>query len=380
MKTVLFFQFPWRLWRSRLAGIYRYSRKHDWRLQINEYGRTALPVAKMLAFWHPDGCIVEGGLTELDAFDAKAFGSTPVVYCDPRRDKLAGAYFGIESDSDAVARTAIRELLSLNCRHYAFLGTIQEKTWSDARRAVFQRELSASGRRFDVFHLARPGSIDEFFARIRPWLVALPKPCGILAANDTTADLCLESCRLEGIRVPDDVAVIGIDNDDLVCENCTPTLTSVVPDFERSGYLAAELLDRRMSDPSAKPDIIPFGASHIVRRHSTRRFVRRDDRVSNAVEFIRTQACSGIRAADVVHEIGGSRRAAEQRFRSLTGHSIGEELLTARIARAQELLASRACPIKLVFTKCGYANDASLRRAFKKTTGVSMHEWRARGG
>lgn len=379
LKNILYFQYPWRLWRTRLAGIYRYAARAGWNVQVVEHGLTAMPVVRELEYWRPDGCIVEGIVMERPGAKASDFGRTPVVFCDANREKAPRRFFGVEHDSAATAVLAARELLSLGFDDYAFVGNIRPRDWSRRREQVFAREVAAAGCAFHSFASGRDRSAEAFFARIRPWLKALPKPCGLLAANDISGELVLQACRMEGIAVPQEVSVVGIDNDDLICDHSTPTLTSVAPDFEYSGYLAAHLLDEAMAGRAA-PRVESFGATHIVRRGSSARLARRDDAVRRAVERISRDACAGLTAAEVCRGIGGSRRRAEGRFKALTGRSIGAAIIEARVERAKALLLKRAMPIETIFSECGWESDASLRRAFKKVVGLSPREWRARCG
>ena len=376
MKNVLYFQFPWRMWRIRLAGIYRYAAKAGWRVQMVEHGLTAMSVAQSLRFWQPDGCIVERSTTELPGFREREFGAVPVVYCDPNRARLRRPFLGVEHDSAETAALAARELVALGLRHFAFVGNIIPREWSERRRDVLAATAAAAGGTFDAFDPGGPDCIAAFFARIRPWLRALPRPCGILAANDISGDLVLQACRMERLRVPDDIAVVGIDNDELVCEHAVPPLTSVAPDFEESGYLAAQLLDAAMAGRVRPPRVVAFGATHVVRRNSTRKFARRDDAVRHALEMIARRACDGLTPAEVCREIGGSRRQAETRFRALAGRSVGEEIAAARIARAKTMLLRRNVSLETLHGLCGYGDPSSLRRAFRKATGLSLRAWR----
>ena len=227
----------------------------------------------------------------------------------------------------------------------------------------------------DAFEPGGPDSVSAFFASIRPWLRALPKPCGLLAANDISGDLVLQACRMERLGVPEQIAVIGIDNDELVCAHTTPTLSSVRADFEQSGYLAAKLLDDIASGRAAAPCEVHFGATDIVRRNSTRKFARRDDAVRRVLELIRARACEGLSAAEVCKEIGGSRRQAEARFRAFANRSIGQEIAAVRVERAKSLLIKRSMAIGAIAGACGYESDSALRRAFKKATGLSLRDW-----
>lgn len=378
VKTILYFQYPWRLWRARLAGIYRYAAKAGWRVQMVEHGLTAASVAGAMRFWEPDGCIVERTVMELPWFRAREFGNVPVVFCDPNRTLLRKPFLGVEHDSAETAALAARELVSLGLRHFAFVGNIIPREWAERRRNVLAAEAAAAGGTFDAFDPGGTDCIASFFARIRPWLRGLPRPCGILAANDISGDLVLQACRMERLRVPDDIAVVGIDNDEFVCEHAVPPLTSVAPDFEESGYLAAQLLGEAMAGRVRAPVSRTFGSKEVFRRRSTRVFRRRDDAVRHALETIARRACEGLTAAEVCREIGGSRRQAETRFRAIAGRSVGEEIAAARIARAKALLLRRNVAIEALHGLCGYGNASSLRRAFKKATGLSLRAWRLR--
>ena len=375
-RNILFFQYPWRLWRERLAGVYRYAKKARWQVSVAEYGRNFESIDAALKFWRPDGLIVEGGYTELADFRQSDFRGYPTVFCDARASRMRRPYSGVAHDSSVTAMLAAKELISLGFSDYAFVGNLQPRDWSDHRRDVFAKAVAAAGGRLNVFESSAVQDLDVFRERLSPWLSALPRPCGLLAANDATADIVLRLLRNRRIKVPEDIAVVGIDNDTLICENTTPTLTSVAPDFERSGYLAAEMLDARMNDRNVKDEIRTFSALQVIHRGSTRILKRKDDAIKKALEFIREKAADGISPRDVIERIGGSRRRTEYRFREFVGKSIGEEILAVRLEMAKKLLSDPAIPIGAVAERCGYSDDSLLRRAFKSATGLSLSEYR----
>ena len=378
MKTrnVLFFQYPWRLWRERLAGVYRYAKGAGWQVSVAEYGRNFDSISSALKFWRPDGIIVEGGYTELEDFSQDEFKGVPAVFCDARASKMKRPYSGVAHDSSVTASLAAKELISLGRQNYAFVGNLQHRDWSDQRRNVFAQAVATAGERLDVFETMPVQDFDSFRERLRSWLGALPRPSGLLAANDATADIVLRLLRNMRIKVPEDIAVIGIDNDSLICENTVPTLTSVAPDFERSGYLAAERLDEQMINRCVKDEIRMFSALNVIRRGSTRVLKRKDEAIKKALEFIRERATEGISSREVVAQIGGSRRQAEYRFRDFVGRSIGEELLFVRLEAAKKLLSNPSIPIGTIAARCGYSDDSALRRAFKVATGMSLGDYR----
>ena len=379
MKTrnVLFFQYPWRLWRERLAGVYRYAKKAGWQVSVAEYGRNFESVPAALKFWQPDGLIVEGGYIEMPDFRQSDFSGYPVVFfCDVQSSRMRKGYSGVAHDSSETALLAARELLSLGFPEYAFVGNLQPRDWSERRRDVFAKAILDAGKNVSIF---QPDVVQDFGAfreKLKPWLAALPRPCGLLAANDATADIVLHILRNLRIKVPEDIAVVGIDNDSLICENTTPTLTSIELDFESSGYLAAEMLDARMKDRNVGAEIRTFAALQVIHRGSTRLLKRKNDAIKKALEFIREKAADGISPRDVVEQIGGSRRQAEYHFREFVGKSIGEELLSVRLETAKKLLSDPSVPIGAVAEKCGYSDGSLLRRAFKSATGMSLSEYR----
>lgn len=377
-KTILFFHYPWRLWRARLAGVCRYARKAKWRVQVIDYLQSGLTVKQALAFWRPDGCVVEGGGTDVPWVGVSEFGDVPVVFGDVNASAMKKPFFGVQIDSQSIVKVAMKELLGLGFMDYAYVGTFRPHPWNEQRRNFFSERVAAAQKCGHEFNTPDAARAEVFYMQLRTWLRSLPKPCGILGANDEVADLVLHACRLEGIPVPEDVAVIGVDNDEIVCESAVPSLSSVVPDFELSGYRCAEMLDERFADPGMKPELRVVDVSSIVRRGSTIRMPRRDDETKDALEFIRCNACKpSFSVQDVVTHMGFSRRAVEKRFRAFTGLSVGEEIAAVRMRKAKELLQGTDRSVAFVSSVCGYVNDASFRRAFKNATGLSPHAWRA---
>lgn len=177
---------------------------------------------------------------------------------------------------------------------------------------------------------------------MQQWLLDLPKPCGIMVAFDFKARQVLECCLRCGIPVPGDVAVIGVDNDEAICENTTPTLSSVLPDFEGGGYRAAELLDPLMRRTRRKPVTLTYGVKRIVHRQSSQHTSNPNWIALKAKEFIRLNACMDISVNDVAKHLNVSRRLAELRFREA----------------------------------CGYPTETHLKVLFKKRFGMTMREYR----
>ncbi len=375
MNTVLFFISSTRhTCTNRLEGVCRYARVRDWHVQVVERAFHRVNVRQQLDFWKPIGVIAECG-SGADELNAEAFGDLPVVYFDAAYDlRGPGHYVGL--DSKSIALLAARHLLSLELPHYAFVSFRLPLFWSQERREVFSHEMSNSGRDCFVFD---PGHEQTLSARQRDlskWLRSLPRPCGIFAANDYVGEEIVNVCMQLGVSVPDDVAVLGVDNDEYICDALMPSLSSIAPDFEGGGYLAAEMLGRMISGRAPKSEVRLFTTDRVVVRQSTRRMVCDRSRVSDAVEMIRKCACDGICVSDVVSFMDEPRRTAEMHFREAIGRSIHEEIDEVRFSKVLSLLCNPRQEIGAIPQLSGFSTGGALRKAFLQRTGMSMRDWR----
>ncbi len=382
MKTILYFyESAFTMWRRRLAGVYAVARNEGWQVESVDVGELARGICPVLDYWKPDGAIVEGGVFRHRGCSVGDFAGQTVVYCDVDEGVVGARYFGVRHDSADVVKKASRELLSRDFATYGFVHYRTHRDWSVERETIFRQELTLRDKAvvsFDSWCHPKNEDNAAFCRRLESFVASLPKPCGILAANDEMAVHVLRAAGRLGIAVPEEMAVMGIDNDELVCENTIPTLSSVAPDFVRSGKLAASLLARRFSRPNFEPVVLSFGSAPLERRHSTRKTERVDMRAVRAVEYVRQHACDGITAADVIREMGLKVRTAELRFREVAKRSIRDEIIAVRVARAKELLRSRKLNVNDIYLKCGYRDCRSLRAVFTKATGMSLVKWRAR--
>lgn len=257
MKTILFFISSTRhSCRDRLEGIYRFARRHDWHVQVVERAFHAVRVRELLDFWRPIGVIAECG-SGADELNSDAFGKLPVVYFDADRSlRGPGHYIGL--DSRCVAQLAAEHLLSLGLPNYAFAAFRIPLFWSDERKAVFSAAAAKAGKGCAVFDPGRELPPHRRQRELSDWLRGLPRPCGIFAANDYVGEEIVNACARLGMSIPDEITVLGVDNDEQICENLSPTLSSIAPDFTEGGYMAAELLWRVMENPKLKPSVHLF--------------------------------------------------------------------------------------------------------------------------
>ena len=384
MKTILYFyESAFTMWRRRMAGICEEAGKKGWRIQPVNVDVLSGAARGVLDYWKPVGVIVDGGTLNRAGFGVGNYSKVPAVFCDADRKSLGRPSYRLKHDSDDTARIAARELVSLNSESLGYVSYHTSRDWSDSRRKVLEKIGKEDGVPVSTFDsvAARAGAdIGVFLNRLAGFIRSLVFPAGILAANDEMAALVLAAAESAGVSVPEELAVIGIDNDELICENTHPTLSSVAPDFERSGRLAVQLLSRCIDEGGANPETVMYGAAQLMRRRSTRMDAERDPRIVRALEFIRRNACSGATAKDVVAVIGQKERSAENRFKAVCGHSIRDALLAVRLDRAKRLLADTDLPISAVCQECGYSDERSLRYLFAKATGRSPNEWRAQHG
>jgi LacI family transcriptional regulator len=213
-------------------------------------------------------------------------------------------------------------------------------------------------------------------ATLADWLRSLPKPVGLTACNDICGREVLQACASAGLRVPDDVAVVGVDNDELMCELSGPPLSSVVLDLERAGYEAAKLLDGLMSGDSVGRHVVPVEPVYVVTRQSSDVIGQDDASVATALRFIKNYAGRPISVCDVVEQVHVSRRTLERRFSCVLGRSISSEITQCRLERAKHLLLETDLPSYRVAEGAGFGTIKSFNRVFRREAGVSPQRFR----
>ena len=361
---VLFFQSTTdKSWRDKLEGVYRYAKNVGWQIHVIEAPSTQQVIRKALSIWQPIGCLVDRAMT-LGRNPTKLFRNYPTIYLDQNPKTMTGDCSTVTNDSAACARLAAEEFLKTDVQDFTYIPYEKKVFWCDEREAAFSAAVRKSGRNYHKWN----GSLSN-----------LPRPCGILCAEDPVARRAINEAIRQGFDIPNDLLFIGIDNDLLICERTNPTLTSVLPGFELAGFKLAELLDQRIKNPHAPPQHLTYEPVGLIRRESSRLLVKNDARVRKALSFIRENATQqGLSTADVAAVMGCSRSLADLRFRESVGHSIHAEINNLRLEHAYELLRKPNQSIAPIANFCGYASDAFFKRMFKAATGMTMREWRKR--
>ena len=328
-----------------------------------------------LSGWNGDGIIAR--IENRNIARAVAERKLPTV--DLSAARLLPGVPWAETDDAAIAKLAFDHLADRGFRHLGFCG-LSDYNWSVLRCEHFRR-LAADARLDCSVHVTKAAGAraadwaadqDELAA----WIQGLPKPVGVLACFDIRGRQVLDACRMLGVRVPDEVAVLGVDNDTILCELAHPPLSSVVPDANRTGYVAADLLSRMMAGQRVPPDAHLIKPQLVVARRSTDALAIDDADVSSAVAFIREHACDGIGVEQVLEAVPLSRRVLESRFKRFLGRTPHAEIIRVQVQRARELLGHTDLPLKTIAQRIGIPHPEYLSVVFKRATGQSPGAYR----
>jgi LacI family transcriptional regulator len=365
--------------RGLLEGIARYSREQgNWVLYFELRGLEPFPL--WMRDWKGDGILVS--FPSWQVTPALLAKRVPVV--DLNGSLTPYGLPQVDTDNTAVARLALEHFWERGIRHFGFCG-LPRGDWPlmDQRGEAFAGQVKAAGCSCSLFawparHQAGTDWKQEV-EEIAAWLTELPKPVGVLAYFDDRGYQVLNACRRAGLTVPEEVAVLGVSNDVLLCGMCLPPLSSIDLNAEQIGYVAAAYLDRRMRGgaPLRSPQIIP--PRGVVPRRSTDVLATDDADLAAALRFIRDHACDGIRVDDVLREVAISQRALERKCRAFLGRTPKAELLRVQMTRASELLTDSDLPIKEVAQRCGFHNkEIYFSNAFYRQYGVWPTAYRRR--
>lgn len=367
--------------RKKLNGIHRFlSEGYDWDMELvrdeGDLTAEALTGASRSRF---DGMLI-GFAGKCEPRARHADKELPTVFIDKLSastiERIPLCVF-VNDDAKEIAQSAAKHLMSCSGVHsFGFVPARAPTRWSRDREAAFAAALRQKRNVLSVY--GGPGDSREALGK---WLRTLKKPSAVLAAFDDRARDVLEACRANGIDVPGQLSVLGIGNDEPICEMSVPALSSVDVDFEREGYVAARELQAMMlrHRAPARREIL-CGVKDVVFRASTSAMKTPGALVQRAKDIIDRQALDGITTADVVAHLHVSRRLADLRFREVTGTSILEAILARRLGEVKRLLRETDLRISEIAARCGYRNANYLKNLFRKRTGMSMREWRSQGG
>lgn len=361
-----------RAWdRGLLIGIARYSQiNKPWTFftkpaaYLSKVGHKKL--VKEILQWKPDGAI----MTQTETIPEIANLGIPCVITNTT-EPLAGSPC-VLIDNGAVGSLAAKYLVEKGFKSFAYCG-FKDKLWSDCRGESFSITLKKSG--YDVVEYIPGRSKNSKQEHLVGWLSSLAKPLALMCCNDDRAQDVLQACKVAAIRVPDEIAVLGVDNDQLVCDLSDPPLSSIALNSEKGGYQIAKALHDIMSGQKPAENIV-IKPTFVEERLSTDTLAIEDHVVADAIHYIKLNANRSLQVDDVANGVAVSKRTLQQRFRKSLGRSVFDEINSVRIEKMAKMLISTNLSVAQIARIMGFPGFEHVSRSFKKLKGMSPLEYR----
>lgn len=365
--------------RGVLRGIAQYVETFGpWALSVDQQAAGNF-ANEWLHDWHGDGILAY--IDDSILAEHLLASRIPAVELFAYRRDLGLPQVG--NDDAAIGRLAAEHLLQRRFQHFAFAG-YPDEPWVERRQNGFAEILQRNGLSHATFLCARrPRTVAEWEKiqrQMTEWIRELPKPCGLMACSDRHAQRVLDACHRSNVLVPEEIAVIGVDNDEEICRLSNPPLTSVIENSTKIGYEAARLLDHIMKG-DLKPDklspvlIPPLG---IATRRSTDVTAINDWLVADAIRFIREHACDGLSVDRLVREFGVSRSVFYTRFFDAMKRSPYQEILRVQLEKVKSLLMETTFTLEKIAEMAGFQHSANMSATFKREVGINPSEFRKR--
>ena len=364
-----------------LAGLVDYSRrKEQWivrRMPPSYKAKIGIPgVIRVAKEWEVDAVIAQFEPTD----EVGLFAENGIVAIAQDYKKKFSSIPNVTGDYLGTGRMAARFFIDRGFRNFGFFG-FNDVCWSDERCEGFRREVDEAGFG-GSFYAYRMQEIEMVWHyqrnRLREWLATVPKPIAIMACDDNQGSNLIEACHDTGIKIPSEVSVIGVDNDEALCSLGSTTLTSVQMDIERGGWEAAALVERLVADPKAPVADVVLKPIKIVERMSTAAFATDDQQILKAILFIHQNVLKKISVGDVMAEAALSRRLLERRFKSVTGKTLYEYITELKLKHFAEQLQETDLQVMEIALSMGENDTKSISRRFKQIYGCTPGEWRER--
>jgi LacI family transcriptional regulator len=357
--------------RKIAVGISRYAHQAgDWRIYLEDEPRYKLPAVRD---WHGHGVIADLDEERVQRF---VMGLPVAVvgvggFSSPIFRPARVAY--VATDNARIGLLAADHLLERRLRHFAYCGIPHSSatSWSQAREQAFRARVKEAGFTCTVFRgrYRRPLHWDAMLDDLGAWLIRQPKPLGLMACDDPRARHVLLACRRSSIRVPEDVAIVGVDNDRIMCEMVQPTLTSIEQGSEQIGYEAATLLDQLMRKQRRDRPFLTVPPAALIARQSTDFDGLEDAVVAEALKFLKEHLAEGIDPDSVAKHVHLSRGMLDIRFHRAIGRSIHAEIRRLRLDLVYQLLTTTDLAMKLIARRAGYSSVEYLSNDFRRAFG-----------
>lgn len=356
--------------RGLLEGIEQYIRDHEpWHVFLAERGRGD-PAPEWLSSWDGDGIIARVDNVQI----AEALIATGIPGVNVSGNQLMPDWPTITTNNLRVAEMAFEHFRVRGFEHFAYCG-LDQFPWSVERGQHFEDIVTSHG--FSMNHYRQNGKTgDKEIDAVGEWLSTLPKPVAVLTCYDSRGQNVLDAAHRVGINVPEDVIVLGVDNDELLCSLSPPPLSSIHPNQQYSGRLAAAFLEKLMNGEEVENKTHLTEPNGVVSRLSTDILAVHDECVAQGMKFIRENAHLGISVNDIVNELKVSRRTFEMRMKKAIGRSPHSEITRLQVNRAKELLMHTNLPISIVAERSGFTNMEYFSNVFRKAAKISPSKFR----
>ena len=284
----------------------------------------------------------------------------------------------ITGQYERAGRMAAEHFIKKKFRNFGFFG-FNGVCWSDERYEGFKKQIEESGYG-DCLHLYDKQNIDNLWyydqTSLHEWLMSLPKPIAIMTCDDNQGNILIQACHVCGLKIPFDVAIIGVDNDEILCNMSEPAMSTINVDIERGGYDTAAMVDRMVNDPSYEGEDVVLKSINVVERVSSSLFATDDKAILKALRFIMANIDHRISVSDVLAQVPMSRRLLEQRFKAMTGVTIYDYISIHRIERFAQLLLSSNDSISDIAARLDEFDTKSISRRFKALKGCTPTQYR----
>lgn len=363
--------------RDIVRGIRRYVAEHGpWSLYLEPRDlRSSFP--DWLKDWPGDGILAR----TVDAGLLRQLKATRLPVIELRTTVLKHPFPFVGMNNHIVGERVARHFLDRGFRKFA-CGLDTSERFFVQRWESFRETLQKHGCTCDLFEYApEAGSRprwDQHQRRLADWLTSLEKPCAVFATNDQLGFWMLDAARRAGLRVPEELAVVGAENDKTLCETAWPPLSSVQLRGQHAGYQAAKFLDDWMLRKMAPPKEMLLSPGDVVVRQSSDIVAVEDERIARALHFIRQKASEGVGVDEVAREVALSRSALERRMKASVGRSPGDELIRIRFGLVEKLLSQTDLTLDAIADRAGFKHPQYMAEAFRKRFGITPGEYRKR--
>ena len=362
--------------RKLTEGVIRYSQLYGpWSFYLDDQFYLSRPSKSNMSYlkkWEVDGIITR------DFKEASILTELGVPIITARNQGYLDSQVQIRTKDAEIGKMAFDFFRSKGVTNFGYCG-FQNMPWSQRRENGYNNSVAKAGFKTHIYNSHSSKRMlhrNMEYTNIAQWLENIPKPIGILSCNDDRGYDIIECCRIARLNVPNDIAVLGVDDDNLVCNLANPKLSSVIIDIEQAGFDTASAMHKMMAGRTIPPKDIIVKPLKVAERHSTDIMAIEDDAVKEALEFIRKHSHQLIQTEDVAEAVGISRRSLESRFRKIIGHSVFVEIRRKRIEKICSLLIETDLTITKIALMLGYNDSDHIARFFKKEKNMTPKQFR----